>query len=640
MRSIQSLLFFMFLVLFPMISIYGQTLSGTMSYTQSRVTAFNPNNAEVTVISTTGYAIGDKVLLIQMQGAVINTSNSASFGNVTDYNGAGSYEIAQVCWVDGNQLIFENELLNDYDVAGIVMAIQIPEFDNLVINGTLTAPAWNGFSGGVLVLEAKNINLLADIDMSEKGFRGAVMENSDYNCTWVVTLNDFFYDNPGSGAPKGEGIVDLPANISYGKGAAANGGGGGNDHNSGAGGGGNVNTGGQGGTNGATGIFDCKGNHPGVGGKVLSPTNRIFLGGGGGAGHGNNNEATSGGNGGGIIIIIAQSITGNGYTIRSNGESAFNTSYGPGDSGGDGAGAGGAGGSMHLDVPTFIGNLTLEVTGGNGGNVGHVSSENRCFGPGGGGAGGVIKTNGSIPGAVTMLISPGTNGVNEVFSGGVSSCPGSAQGATSGQVGIVYPGTGTIPTSNVNFAGCSILPVELISFEAEAGPETVELFWRTMSEFNNELFLVERSRSGYDFETLGQVAGAGNSLSANQYSYTDEKPLDGLSYYRLTSVDFDGTRHHSPIRTVKRYGKFDFNIYPNPVGPGNEINLSVVSPDIGQLNLEIFDLAGRMIISKTYPLEQGQNHLFFLTRDLYPGTFLVRAESGQFVVSRKLVVVD
>ncbi len=621
------------------ISAKAQTLSGTLTYTQTRVTAFNANNAEITVTSTTGFAIGDRVLLIQMQGAVVNTSNNSSFGNVTDYNGAGSYEVAIVCWVNGNQLIFEHELLNDYDPSGIVQAINIPQYDNLVINGTLTSPAWNGIDGGVLVLEAKTIELQADIDMSERGFRGATMEDSDFNCTWLTIFNDYSYDNPGSGAPKGEGIVNLPPNISYGKGAAANGGGGGNDHNSGGGGGGNLGNGGQGGTNGASGFFDCKGNHPGVGGKGLSSVDKIFLGGGGGAGHGNNNEATSGGNGGGIIILLSPSLVGNGYAIRSNGESALNTSYGPGDLGGDGAGAGGSGGSVHLDISSISGNLTIEVVGGDGGDVVHTDNGDRCFGPGGGGAGGVIKASGSIPGTVTMIINGGANGTNEIL-GGTCSCPGSAQGAASGQVGIVLPGVGSVPQSNVNYTGCNILPVELLTFEAFGQKDLVEVFWTTLGEFDNDYFLIERSRGGIDFETIGQLQGAGNSLVRIDYVFTDDKPLEGLSYYRLVTVDFDGKRHYSPVRAVKFYDEIELTIFPNPAKVGKDLTVAFVAPSTGELQLKVFDMMGRMVTSQSFEMESGENQITVSSLDLPCGSYLLKLESGRFVVSGKLVVVE
>ena len=48
---------------------------------------------------TAPLAAGDLVLVIQMQGAAIDQTNTAVYGNVTSYDSAGRYELAQVAAV-------------------------------------------------------------------------------------------------------------------------------------------------------------------------------------------------------------------------------------------------------------------------------------------------------------------------------------------------------------------------------------------------------------------------------------------------------------------------------------------------------------------------------------------------------------
>jgi hypothetical protein len=633
-----TFIFFFSLVTWNLLE--SQELTGNLNYTQTSITAINVNNAEVTVPNTTGFAIADRVLIIQMQGAVINTTNTSAFGDVQDYNGAGSYEIATVCSVSDNQLVFENELLNTYDPAGVIQVIKIPQYTNLNITGILTASAWNGSQGGVLVLEAESITLSGDIDMNEKGFRGAAMENSTLNCTFINIFSGYFYDNPGNGAPKGEGISVLASSMAYGRGAAANGGGGGNDHNSGGGGGGNIGSGGPGGTNGETALFNCKGDYPGEGGKGLSSSNRIFPGGGGGAGHGNNNEATSGGNGGGIIILIAQSMTGNGVTISANGQTALNTSYGVGDLGGDGAGAGGAGGSVHLDIPSITGTITVETIGGNGGDVVHTGGANRCFGPGGGGAGGVVKFKGTASGSVTTVLTAGINGTNQVI-GTTSSCLGSAQGSTPGLVGTVYENIAEVPTSTTNFADCSVLPVEVLAFLADRQKDKVELSWTTLSETNNNYFSLERSQNGIQFDQVSKIQGAGTTSERNEYSYTDNHPLTGQGYYRLAMVDYNGNKSYSKIQSVTFYnGPGRINIYPNPAQVGEDIFFSIDSKHSGTIGFQIFDMLGKMQYSGSEKIEKGENLLRLPIENSLGRTFIIKFKSGTYITTRKFVLLD
>ena len=66
------------------------------------VTGFFPCLNKLTVDDATGYNVGDTVLLIQMKGAVIDSSNTASFGNITDYKNAGNYEFNYIKSKSGN----------------------------------------------------------------------------------------------------------------------------------------------------------------------------------------------------------------------------------------------------------------------------------------------------------------------------------------------------------------------------------------------------------------------------------------------------------------------------------------------------------------------------------------------------------
>ena len=66
--------------------------------------------------NVSGLAYGNTVLLIQMKGATINTTNNSTFGDTTSLNYAGNYEIATICSVSNDTVYFFNQLLNTYDV--------------------------------------------------------------------------------------------------------------------------------------------------------------------------------------------------------------------------------------------------------------------------------------------------------------------------------------------------------------------------------------------------------------------------------------------------------------------------------------------------------------------------------------------
>lgn len=294
------------------------------------------------------------------------------------------------------------------------------------------------------------------------------------------------YDGAGQLFNAGQGY----AGGSCGQAALGNAGGGGNDgqpggqangYNSGGGGGGNAGAGGIGGNswnggdnttaaannpvsvaNSGLGGFDAGGR----GGNGLGPdvTARVYLGGGGGAGGSNNGEAdvittfpptniatangatgsitSSGAPGGGIVLIRAGTLvvsaasTINAYGIRSYNKNT-NAST-------DAAGGGGGGGTVIMDVPGTgaIANLTINASGGIGGNSNYYN-----HGPGGGGGGGYVAT--SFTGATINVAggAAGTDGCCGGTAGNLSpknyrAAAGANGTAVTGSAGVLPPGSG------------------------------------------------------------------------------------------------------------------------------------------------------------------------------------------------------
>ncbi len=353
------------------------------------------NNRVAIPFLVTGLNIGDRVLLMQMDGALIDTTNTASYGSIIDLRQAGRYELLTVGDVTFNHITFLEAIAGNYDADARLQIIRVPVYTDVVVALPLQAQPWNGATGGVIALMCSgSIVLLADIDASGTGFRGGPAAN---NISCISGGAGYLgYASPvvsATGGMKGEGIgqvFDKP----LARGAPANGGGGGNNSQTGGGGGSNAAAAGAGGIRNNMGS-GCNGPAPGLGGYALmqsANSGRAFLGGGGGAGDGNSGGATSGGNGGGIVFIRAASLDGLGNRIKANGASVTSIAIH------DGAGGGGGGGTLILDIGT-ISNVLLQANGGNGGNVDNGPfGADSCFGPGGGGSGGFIcVAGGTLP---------------------------------------------------------------------------------------------------------------------------------------------------------------------------------------------------------------------------------------------------
>lgn len=166
--------------------------------------------------------------------------------------------------------------------------------------------------------------------------------------------------------------------------------------------------------------------------------------------------------------------------------------------------------------------------------------------------------------------------------------------------GSVMTGTGTATgdpcTGPADFCIFSPLPVELVEFYGIHSNNTIELFWITASELNNDYFEVQKSEDGVNFTTIGKVTGNGTVSKRNSYQFVDHMTFEKSIYYRLNQVDFDGTNEFSKLIVVsdlfEQVG--EVRLYPNPIQSGND---SFVSSTLGLKKVIVLDINGRQLMS-------------------------------------------
>ncbi len=163
-----------------------------------------------------------------------------------------------------------------------------------------------------------------------------------------------------------------------------------------------------------------------------------------------------------------------------------------------------------------------------------------------------------------------------------------------------------------------VLPVELGFFHGNAKDGEVILNWQTYSELNNDYFIVEKSKDGSEFQVLGTQNGNGTSNRPNTYSLIDRSPYT-ITYYRLTQVDFDGSKTIYEIIRVASELNVDFTVYPNPASDKITIQSSNLLTD--KFTLQILDISGKAILRKEVQLTSG-SYTMDLT-PLKPGVYTV-----------------
>lgn len=150
---------------------------------------------------------------------------------------------------------------------------------------------------------------------------------------------------------------------------------------------------------------------------------------------------------------------------------------------------------------------------------------------------------------------------------------------------------GTYDDSTISEICESVLPVNLLEFNAGRVESGVLLKWVTVSEQNNKVFEVERSNTGKSWKNIGFVKAQNNGTSSAKlyYTFTDNKPVNGQNLYRLKQIDLDGKFAYSPMRSVlNKDGQVI--LFPNPTSA----TLGIEGLKGGEL-VKIFDVLGRMV---------------------------------------------
>ncbi len=540
---------------------------------------------------------GDLLLVIQVQGADIDSSNDERYGdgvggagvagdtvvysaanayaggNVSSNFSAGTYEYVVAAGpVAAGFVPLTSNLVNNYFRAGFsaqgqrrFQVVRIPQYSNAALGGTVTALAWDGETGGIVAMDvAGELDWAGQaVDVGGQGFRGGGGRELDGDTGSALDYRTLSTD--ATNGSKGEGYAGTPRFLnnggalldmgvegypggSYGRGAAGNAGGGStdgnpssNDENSGGGGGGNGGFGGKGGN-----AWDSALVVGGFGGAPFpGSAPRLILGGGGGAGTTNNGTGTgtppgfasSGATGGGVVMIRSGTIVGAG-NIDASGDTANSTVLN------DGGGGGGAGGSVVVIARNgggSVGSLTVDASGGDGGDV-VVTGGFTHHGPGGGGGGGFIFTSGSLDPASSVA-----GGIAGITSGTTPAPTPQNFGATNGGLGstnVVTPDD--IPTS---ISGANCVPVTPVIVKTTSTPVLTQTATGVIGEYTINVSIPVDSGWALGLNILDTLPnGAPGTIT---YRSTSNISVTGLGSERTSAVD------PTPGAIAPSWGVFD-----------------------------------------------------------------------------------
>ena len=358
-------------------SLYGPGDDGELKVTSGTVTintvaskaTGDADSSTLTIDpGVAGFEAGQRVLVHQTTGA-----------------GAGTWEEHNVASRDGANLTLTSPLYKSY--ASGAQVVVVPQYTSVAVTGgTLTAPAYNGSTGGILAFVASGAIAIqgGSVSMSGRGFRG-----KGHGCLYRCQ------DGHSGESPTGAMGTGTSPNAN-----GMGGGGGQRGQDCAAGGGGGYGTAGAKGPNGSKGachVGQHLGGTGGGSGGLADLFESILFGGAGGEGGGDEDGGNpgKGGNSGGIIIFKGPTVHVAAAVVSagSNGAGGNQGSCGGWGCGMSGGG-GGAGGAIYIVGETV--NLSSQKATALGGSGGACT----CGGSYNGGIGGVGRIAVRSPNAV------------------------------------------------------------------------------------------------------------------------------------------------------------------------------------------------------------------------------------------------
>jgi hypothetical protein len=185
----------------------------------------------------------------------------------------------------------------------------------------------------------------------------------------------------------------------------------------------------------------------------------------------------------------------------------------------------------------------------------------------------------------------------------------------------------------------SPLPVEFLDFSARCAGKDLKLNWKTASETNNDYFTIEKSSDGKAFEPFKTIKGAGNSSSYNNYEVTDQNPLKGVNYYRLSQTDYNG---HSEIfntissgSCVSEDGELKLVV---ALDDESGTTLMITAPSREDFVIDVFDASGKRVLTQKNSVQEGFNNLDLFTKNLSSGIYIVKLSGNIHNVTQRFFI--
>jgi len=185
----------------------------------------------------------------------------------------------------------------------------------------------------------------------------------------------------------------------------------------------------------------------------------------------------------------------------------------------------------------------------------------------------------------------------------------------------------------------SILAIQTLSFDARVEDDTrVKLNWSVNEETDFLGYSVERSANGFDWETVMFIPSSGKDGIYN-YTFIDNDPYSGASYYRLRLNDKTGPVSYSTVQSVRiREHEPSIMLFPNPAVDNIKVKIRG-SFENQEAHIYIINTNGIELAHRKVILTDGHNIIEFpVNASWSTGIYIAKVVTSKGVMNKQFMV--
>ena len=186
------------------------------------------------------------------------------------------------------------------------------------------------------------------------------------------------------------------------------------------------------------------------------------------------------------------------------------------------------------------------------------------------------------------------------------------------------------------FTGSTVLPVTLLEFTGENAGDRNKLTWKVAQEMDVDRYQLERSTDGLNYQPVASV-GSRNQPGETTYSHSDYVGTGNAEYYyRLKTIEMDGSFSYSSIVFIRVVGKNTFTVTGNLFTDYVVLNYTLARDQ--KISLSYFNSSGALLRKEDLAATAGSGiYTLYGLSNQPAGTYLLRLESGKDKQTFKLV---